>query len=255
MPAGLHSQLGGDLTWRQGEAGSTIEGTVTITANKYSEPVTRVLALVESLSRTTGSADTALPERLANTRLAVNLEVTDPVVIDNSASSVEILPRLRLVGSLGAPALDGQIEVADQGRIRIGAGRINCARAACVSRRRTASRPRWTSRVRRGLATTTSRFASTARPAASRRPTRSSPPLGERDLQSLIVTGRVDTPGRATNQEDFAVTAATGDILGFAGRFVGLDSVAIGTADLDLADEGRQHGSAPDGLQVVRHPV
>ena len=58
VPAGLHSQLGGDVTWRQGEAGSTIEGTVTITANKYSEPVTRVLALVESLSRTTGATDT-----------------------------------------------------------------------------------------------------------------------------------------------------------------------------------------------------
>ncbi|HXR44584.1 MAG TPA: translocation/assembly module TamB domain-containing protein, partial [Pseudolysinimonas sp.] len=235
VPAGLHSQLGADVTWRQGEAGSAIEGTVTITANRYSEPVTRVLALVESLSRTTGGPDTLLPERLANTTLAVDLEVTDPVVIDNSASSVEILPRLRLVGSLGAPALDGQIEVADQGRIRIG-GRtyqLRESRVRFAPANGLAPTLDVTGETRVGDYDVTIRIDGT--PGSIETTYTSSPPLGERDLQSLIVTGRVDTPGRATNQEDFAVTAATGDILGFAGRFVGLDSVAIGSADLDLA--------------------
>ena len=235
VPAGLHSQLGGDLTWRQGEAGSTIEGTVTITANKYSEPVTRVLALVESLARTTGGTDTVLPERLANTRLNVNLDVTDPVVIDNSASSVEILPRLRLVGTLGAPALDGEIEVADQGRIRIGgrAYQLRESRVRFAPANGLAPTLDVTGETRVGDYDVTIRIDGT--PGSIETTYSSSPPLGERDLQSLIVTGRVDTPGRATNQDDFAVTAATGDILGFAGRFVGLDSVAIGSADLDLA--------------------
>ena len=235
VPAGLHSQLGGDLTWRQGEAGATIEGTVTITANKYSEPVTRVLALVESLSRTTGGRTPRCPSGWRTPRLAVNLEVTDPVVIDNSASSVEILPRLRLVGSLGAPALDGQIEVADQGRIRIG-GRtyqLRESRVRFAPANGLAPTLDVTGETRVGDYDVTIRIDGT--PGSIETTYSSSPPLGERDLQSLIVTGRVDTPGRATNQEDFAVTAATGDILGFAGRFVGLDSVAIGSADLDLA--------------------
>ena len=194
------------------------------------------MALVESLSRTTGRTDTVLPERLANTRAGGGPRGDRPASSSKTArarskschasASSARWARRRSTARSRSPTRGGSAS---------GAGPINCARAACVSRRRTASRPRWTSRARRGWATTTSRFASTARPGASRPPTRSSPPLGERDLQSLIVTGRVDTPGRATNQDDFAVTAATGDILGFAGRFVGLDSVAIGSADLDLA--------------------
>ena len=56
------------------------------------------------------------------------------------------------------------------------------------------------------------------------------PPLGERELQSLIVTGQTgeqSSQGRQS-EDKFAAAAAATDILGFAGKFVGLDSVRIG---------------------------
>ena len=64
------------------------------------------------------------------------------------------------------------------------------------------------------------------------------PPLGERELQTLIVTGRADDQSTQGKQSDnFAAAAAATDILGFAGKFVGLDSVRIGAADLDLVSK------------------
>ncbi len=236
VPKGLHSQLGGNVVWRLAEDGAAIEGTITITANRYSEPITRVLALVESLSRTTGGSGTALPESLANTRLAVNLVVTDPVVVDNSVASLEIMPNLRLVGSLGSPALDGRIEV-ERGRIQIG-GRTYLLRESRLRFEPAAGLAPTldvTGDTRIGDFDVTLRMSGT--PDGVETTYTSSPPLGQRDLQSLVVTGRTDAMGRVPGADQSAASATAGDMLGFAGKFVGLDSVRLGAAEFDLASK------------------
>ena len=79
------------------------------------------------------------------------------------------------------------------------------------------------------------------------------PPLGERELQSLIVTGRADDQSTQGKQSDnFAAAAAATDILGFAGKFVGLDSVRIGAADLDLVSKDVNIRPASDRPEVAR---
>ncbi|HSC28398.1 MAG TPA: translocation/assembly module TamB domain-containing protein [Vicinamibacterales bacterium] len=235
VPEGLRSQVSADLGLRPEGDGATLDGTVTITANQYTEPVTRVLALVHSLSGTTGGRSSALPEWLAATRLAVDVVVTDPVIVDNSVSSIELVPSLRVVGTLPAPALDGRIDVVDDGRIRIG-GRTYSLRE---SRLRFAPAD--------GLAPTLQVMGETrvgdydvvlrirGTPDSIETIYSSRPPLGQRELQSLILTGRIDAAGDASDADNFAAAAAATDILGFAGKFVGLDSVKVGAADLDLA--------------------
>ena len=60
----------------------------------------------------------------------------------------------------------------------------------------------------------------------------SNPPLSDRDLQSLVVTGQTaGLTGETANTDAFAVGAVSGDVLGFAGQFVGLDSVRVGSSD------------------------
>jgi hypothetical protein len=66
---------------------------------------------------------------------------------------------------------------------------------------------------------------------------RSSPPLSESELASLLVAGHA-----SAGAEDFvsgALTAVSSDVLGFAGQFVGLDSVRLGSADLDIVSKER----------------
>jgi outer membrane protein insertion porin family len=62
----------------------------------------------------------------------------------------------------------------------------------------------------------------------------SDPPLGERDLQTLLVTGQRETLGRDSSSDQNAVGAVSGDVLGFAGQFLGFDAVTVSTTD-DLA--------------------
>jgi outer membrane protein assembly factor BamA len=236
VPRGLHSQLGADLVWRA-EQGGSLDGRVEITANRYTEPVTRILQLVQSLSSATRkSGKSTLPSRLADTALNIGLVVTDPILIDNSVSTVELMPDLRLGGTIASPALSGRIEVVDDGRITIGgrAYRLRDSQLRFAPADGLVPTLDASGDTRIGDYDVTIRINGT--PDRVETSFSSVPPLGERELQSLIVTGQTGEESTLGRQSDdnFAAAAAATDILGFAGRFVGLDTVRLGTPDLDL---------------------
>jgi outer membrane protein insertion porin family len=239
VPRGLHSQLAADLVWQRAEPAPRLRGTVGITSNRYTEPVTRILQLVNSMSSATSGSESTLPSWLARTALDISLAVTDPILIANSAGNVELIPDLRLGGTIDSPALSGRVDVVDGGRITIG-GRTYRLRDSQV---RFAPAD--------GLLPTLDAIGDTrigdydvtirinGTPDRIETTFSSVPPLGERDLQSLIVTGQAGEQTTQSRQSDdnFAAAAAATDILGFAGQFVGLDSVRIGAADLDLVSK------------------
>jgi outer membrane protein assembly factor BamA len=240
VPRGLHSQLGADLVWQRAERGAQLGGKVEITANRYTEPVTRILQLVNSLSSATrSSGESTLPPWLAETALDISFAVTDPIVIDNSVATVELMPDLRLAGTLDSPTLSGGVDVVDDSRITIG-GRTYRLRDSQVRFAPADGLVPTLDAVgdtRIGDYDVTIRISGT--PDRIDTSFSSVPPLGERELQSLIVTGQTGEQTTQNRQSDdnFAAAAAATDILGFAGRFVGLDSVRIGAADLDLVSK------------------
>jgi outer membrane protein assembly factor BamA len=239
VPRGLHSQLGADLVWRQSEAAATLRGKVEITANRYTEPVTRILQFVNSLaSATRSSGDSALPPWLARTALEISFAVTDPILIDNSVGTVELLPDLRLGGTIDSPALSGRIDVVDDARVRLGgrAYRLRDSLLRFAPADGLVPTLDVLGETRIGDYDVTIRISGT--PDRIETAFSSVPPLGERELRALIVTGRADEQSTQGKQSDnFAAAAAATDILGFAGKFVGLDSVRIGAADLDLVSK------------------
>ena len=212
-------------------------GSITLTANRYREPVTRMLEMVDALaSSSRASAEGGfLPDWLASSALDIALTVTDPVVLDNSLGTVEFLPDLRLTGTLGNPALDGEIGVLDDGRINIGGRtyRLRESRLRFVPAEGLAPTLDVTGETRVGDYDVVLRITGT--PDQIETTASSSPPLSERDLRSLLVTGQVESG--ASTSDDFALAAASTDILGFAGKFVGLDSVRVGAADLDIVSK------------------
>jgi outer membrane protein assembly factor BamA len=240
VPRGLHSQLGADLVWQRAEPAARLQGKVEITSNRYTEPVTRILQLVNSMSSATRSAgDSTLPSWLARTTLDITLAVTDPILIDNSVGTVELMPDLRLGGTVDSPALSGRVDVVDDGRITI-AGRAYRLRDSQVRFAPADGLVPTLDAIgdtRIGDYDVTIRISGT--PDRIETSYSSVPPLGERELQSLIVTGQAgeQTTQSRQSEDNFAAAAAATDILGFAGRFVGLDSVRIGAADLDLVSK------------------
>ena len=145
------------------------------------------------------------------------------------------MPDLQLAGTIDSPALNGRIDVVDDGRIRLGgqAYRLRDSRLRFAPAEGIVPTLDVIGETRIGEYDVTIRISGT--PDRIETAFSSVPPLGERELQSLIVTGRAEDQSTQGKQSDnFAAAAAATDILGFAGKFVGLDSVRIGAADLDL---------------------
>ena len=240
VPRGLHSQLSADLIWRLADRRTQLQGSVEVTSNQYTEPVTRILELVNSLSVATGgTSEATLPPWLARTALDISFDVTDPILIDNSVSTVELLPDLRLGGTIDSPALSGRVDVVDEGRITIGGRlyRLRDSQLRFAPDNGLVPTLDAIGDTRIGNYDVTVRISGT--PDRIETSFSSVPPLGERDLQSLIVTGQASERSTASRESDdtFAAAAAATDILGFAGKFVGLDSVRIGAADLELVSK------------------
>ncbi|MGE5814725.1 MAG: translocation/assembly module TamB domain-containing protein, partial [Acidobacteriota bacterium] len=235
IPKGLRSQLDTSLTWESSATGPHLSGQVTIASDAYREPITALAALAASLSSASPARARTLPPWVAATALDIRLTSVGPLVVDQSVLKIEMVPDVQLTGTAGRPSLSGQVAIQDGGRIQAG-GRTY---------RLTDSRLEFSPRA--GLVpqlnvigeTRVSSYLVTLRiigPANEIQTNFSSdPPLSERDVRSLLVTGQIADSARGSSDSDqFAIGAVSGDVLGIAGQFVGLDSVRVGTEDLDL---------------------
>ncbi|HZA37013.1 MAG TPA: translocation/assembly module TamB domain-containing protein, partial [Vicinamibacterales bacterium] len=234
IPKGLRSQLDTRLAWENAAAGPRLSGQITIASDSYREPIT---ALASAISAVTPGRAPPLPVApwIAATALDIRLNSVGPIVVDQSVLNVELVPDVRVTGTVGRPALDGQVTIQDDGRIRVG------GRAYRLTESRLQFSPAAGLLPRLNLIgeAHVSSYLVTLRmvgPADQIETNFSSdPPLSERDVRSLLVTGQIADPARGTTDSDtFAVGAVSGDVLGVAGQFVGFDSVSVGTEDLDL---------------------
>ena len=232
IPRGLRSELNADLTWRNQSGRAALSGTATITADPYTEPATAMVRMVSALTRASSDKRRALPHWLGDTTLDVTLQSNGPLTLENSVGNVEMVPDLRLTGTMSDAGLAGSIAIVDDGRIRVSGRSYRLRESAIVFTPEQGLVPRLNvfGETRIGDYDVTLRLSGPAD--AIETSLSSNPPLSDRDLQSLVVTGQTaGLTGETANTDAFAVGAVSGDVLGFAGQFVGLDSVRVGSSD------------------------
>ena len=234
VPKGLRSQLDTRLAWDTVAAAPRLSGQITIAADSYREPITALASAVSALS-TGGAPPLQMAPWIAATVLDIRLNSLGPIVVDQSVLNVELVPDVTIRGTIGRPALEGQVTIQDEGRIRAGGRSYRLTDSRLEFSPATGLLPR----LNLIGETQVSSYMVTLRmngPADQIETNFSSdPPLSERDVRSLLVTGQIADPSRGTTDSDtFAVGAVSGDVLGLAGQFVGLDSVSVGTEDVDL---------------------
>ena len=232
IPRGLRSELNADLSWRTESQRAALSGIATITADAYTEPATAMARIVREVTRASSEQRGALPHWLGDTTLDVKLQSQGPLTLENSVGNVDMVPDLHLAGTMSDPALVGSIAIVDDGRIRIGGRSYRLRDSTIVFTPEEGMVPRLNvvGETRIAEHDVTLRLSG---PADAIETTLSSnPPLSDRDLQSLVVTGQTaGLAGETANSDAFAVGAVSGDVLGFAGQFVGLDSVRVGSSD------------------------
>jgi outer membrane protein insertion porin family len=232
IPRGLRSQLDASVVWENAAAGSRLSGQISIAADTYREPITALAAL---LAQTAPGRTRALPPWIADTALDIRLNSVGPLVVDQSVLRVELVPDVQLTGTIGSPALKGQVAIHEDGRVRAGGRTYRLTESRLDFSPDAGLIPRLNviGEARIGSYLVTLRMTGPADEIETN--FSSDPPLSERDVRSLVVTGQTADPARGSNESDrFAVGAVSGDVLGVAGQFVGLDSVQVGTEDLDL---------------------
>jgi outer membrane protein insertion porin family len=235
IPRGLRSQLDVSLAWENAPAGPRLSGQVSIASDTYREPVTALAALAASLSSVAPAPARTIPPWIAATALDIHLNSVGPLVVDQSMLKVELVPEVQLSGTVGRPALSGQVAIQDDGRIQAGGRNYRLLDSRLEFSPAGGLLPQLNvigeTRVSSYLVTL--RITGPANEIETN--FSSDPPLSERDVRSLLVTGQTADPGRgSTDSEQFAIGAVSGDVLGIAGQFVGIDSVRVGTEDLDL---------------------
>ncbi len=232
LPRGLRSQLDAGLEWIHAAGSARLSGKVTITAPTYREPATEIARIAALLIDRSGGSPVELPATLAATELDVALSTEGPLAITNSVARIELLPDLQLTGTISRPALEGQVAVAEDGRIQFGGRqyRLRESRLEFSPERGLMPRLDVSGETRVADHDVFLKLSGTADQIETA--LSSDPPLGERDLQSLLVTGQRQTIGETGAESDqAAVGAVSGDVLGLVGQFVGIDAVTVSTTD------------------------
>ena len=239
FPPGLRSEVNAALTLAldraAGEETPTgqVSGTATIVRGSYREP----LAVVTGLLATMGSrrlAAAAEPSPLLDAlMLDVRLLTDEDIIVDNNYGRLQIGGDLRMIGTASAPALSGRADLREGGQLFVGRniytinlGTIDFVNPATIE---PVLNVRATTRTAGEDIEVTIR--GTPETISVDLISPSNPSLGQAEIASLLLTGRryedLDPRDAA-----FVGTQVLGnfsaEVLGFAGRAVGLDTLRLG---------------------------
>ena len=240
FPAGLRSELDADLQLTatsvpgQDYPDSRIEGTVTVLRGSYREPLAVVTGLLANVRAAGVAAAVESPGALDRLALDFRLVTDEDIVVDNNVGRFELGADLRAIGTAALPALSGRAELREGGQLFVGrnvytitSGTIDFANPVVIEPNLNLELS-----TRAGGVDIEVTIAGTPETLSVDLQAPSAPdPLGQADLTALLVTGR--TLDQLSTDDAAAIGAQvlgnfSADLLGFAGRAIGLDTLRIG---------------------------
>ena len=230
---GFRSQADAELTLTSAAEGARLSGKVTVTSGAYREPIT-AMARLFSAPRTRAAAPAGESSTLDGVSLDVELTASSPIIIENSAGRLDLVPNMKLRGTVAEPVFFGTLDMVDDGRLTLRGRTFRLSEARVVFAGAGDPAVQLVGETRVGDYDVTLR---TQGPVTNMEATYTSdPPLSQRDLQSLLITGRITDSASTKSRDDeqFVLGTASSDLLGVAGQMVGLDSVQLGRGDFEL---------------------
>ena len=240
LPPGVRTELDADLRLTVAPEDGELSGTVTMLRGDYRERVNTaggLRALMES--RSDADLLETEPSFVDRMRLNVRVRTEDAIVVNNNYGAGTLTADTRLVGTVGRPGVTGRATVGDGSQIFLGGNVFEIETGAIDFVDPDGITPELdvTARTRVAAEEITITLAGTADTLTTEM--RSSSDLPESDIVSLLLTGRtLDQVGSAPGAvaRDQALGLVSGEVLGVAGRSVGLDTVRLdrGTSQSDV---------------------
>jgi outer membrane protein insertion porin family len=231
LPPGVRTELDTDLQLAVASDDAVLSGTLSVRRGDYRERVNTaggLAALLESRSESAFIA--AEPSWVDRLRLDIRVLTEDGIVVNNNYGSGTLTADTQLGGTVARPAVTGRATVGDGGQVFLGgnAFEIETGTIDFVDPDGIVPDIDVTARTRVGNEEITITLAGTAETLTTTM--QSSSGRSESDIVSLLLTGRtLDQVGSAPGAvaRDQALGLVSSEVLGAAGRSVGLDSVRV----------------------------
>jgi len=242
FPTGLRSELDAmlqlDVAAAPGQETptGTLSGRVTILRSAFREPLALVGGLLASMRARTTAASAESPSLLTGLALDVALITDEDLIVDNNVARAQLGANLRIVGTAAAPALASRIEIRTGSQLFVGRNVYQIESGVIDFLDPTTIDPqvRIQASTRAGgqdiqIEISGSAFAPSVALSSS-----SSSELTQADITALLLTGRTLDQLSAADASFIGTQVIgnlSGDVLGFAGRAVGLDTLRLGSVE------------------------
>ena len=238
VPEGLRTETDADLKLVVvvGES-PLVTGRVVVQRGAYRDPIVLTGRALEVLRAGAYVPEVgAEPSMLDRIHLDVAVETATDIVVDNNYGRINLGADLRLGGTLGRPALGGRATLGEGGQVFLGGNTYRIERGTVDFVDPSGIKPDLNFTARTRVASHDITLNVTGTPETIKAELTSDEGLSQADVVSLLVTGRTlaEAGGAQTEMaRDQALRYLSGDLLGFAGRAVGVDSVRLtqGTPD------------------------
>jgi outer membrane protein assembly complex protein YaeT len=229
LASGAQAEADADLTLALSASDDPLlSGRVTVLRGAYREPISFTdLAFGDDSSgvETAGLEEEGFADRI---RLDIALVTADDVRVDNNYGRAELGANVRVLGTIGRPALGGRATIGEGGQVFLGGNTYIIEQGTIDFADPTRIAPDLNLRASTRIGGYGITLAVSGAPDALEHDLQSDPPLAESDIVSLLVTGRTLSEAGSAQTEvarDQVLGYLSGDLLGFAGRAVGLDTV------------------------------
>ncbi|MGE3511987.1 MAG: translocation/assembly module TamB domain-containing protein, partial [Vicinamibacterales bacterium] len=230
---GVQAELDADLALSMSAADAPLDdllltGRITVLRGAYREPISLAdLALGDSAAEveTAGLDEETFVDRI---RLDVALVTAEDLRVDNNYGHAEIGANVTALGTVGQPGLSGRATIREGGQVFLGGNTYIIEQSTIDFTDPTRIEPELNLRARTRIGGYGITLGVSGTLDALENDLQADPPLSESDIVSILVTGRtLSEAGNAQTEvaRDQVLGYLSGDLLGFAGRAVGLDAV------------------------------
>ena len=229
-PEDLRSEIDADLRLDVAGKAPTLRGSLTVLRGSYREPVSLAAQLLTGVeTQQAAPVAQATPGFFDRINLDIDVKTAEEVAVDNNYARIEMGANLRIVGTIDEPIPTGRLTIDEGGEVFLGGRTYDVVRGTVDFTSATRVEPT----IDLALQTRVQRYDITLEVSGTPETLTAnlrSPGVSQAELVSLLLTGqRGDT--NAIAQTEIArgqlLMLLSGELLGFAGRAVGLDSVQL----------------------------
>ena len=243
IPRGLRTEVDTDLQLALAQTMPSLNGRVTILRGSYRSPISLTGQLLSGVEvRSAAPQDEAEPGLASRLLLGLTVVSAENIVVDNNYGRLEIGSNLRVVGTLGRPVLAGRLTFQEGGEVLLGGRTYRVRRGTVDFTNATRTEPH----IDLALETRVQRYDITMQVSGTPdtiEASLTSPGVSQADVVSLLLTGQMADSVSVVQTEvarSQLLMLLSGELLGFAGRAVGLNTLQVGrglggaASDFDL---------------------